>query len=370
MKILIIEKDALEKIPPIISVIEGLIELGHSVSIIAGGANDVIKQNLKKRNVLIQTIPFGMELSYIEKVKSTIKFRNTVKETLIKNDFDLLWIEGHGTFRWMPSTVAEKNFVMQISELYDAKKMEVTRKAIRKVIHKANAIVMPEFNRATLYQVEYELKQRPIVLSNKPYFYLTEDDEIRCKKKYEKELAIFKEKKVILYQGIIHKERDLSNYIKAVKELGDDYRLVLLGKDYGVLNEYRKINPEIIHIDFIPAPDYLYFTAHAYIGIVTYEPTTLNCAYCAPNKIYEYGRYSLPMLANDIPGLIYTIGHAGAGVIVDEKSVESIKEGILEIDKNHALYAQNARKFYDDTDNVATIEKILEVAMENKKCNI
>lgn len=370
MRILIIEKDALEKIPPIISVIEGLIELGHSISIIAGGANDVIQQSLKKKNVSIKIIPFGLELSYIEKIKSTIKFRNVVNETLKDNDFDLLWIEGHGTFRWMPSSVTEKNFVMQISELYDAEKMEATRKAIRNVIHKANVVVMPEFNRATLYQVEHGLKQRPMVLPNKPYFYLTEEDEVRCEKKYEKELTIFKEKKVILYQGIIHKERDLSNYIKAVKELGDDYRFVLLGKDFGVLDEYRKINPDIIHINFIPAPDYLYFTAHAYAGIVTYEPTTLNCAYCAPNKIYEYGRYSLPMLANDIPGLIYTIGHAGAGAIVYEKSVESIKEGILKIDKNHALYAQNARKFYDDTDNVATIEKILEVAMENKKCKI
>lgn len=273
---------------------------------------------------------------------------------------DLVWVEGGGVYRFAYDILEKYPLVMQISELFDTSKTKPVYKAIGKIIHKARVVVMPELNRATLYQVEYGLKQRPIVLPNKPYFYLTEEDETRCQIKYEKELKIFKEKKVILYQGIIHKERDLTNYVKAVKELGNDYQLVLLGADYGVLDDYRRINPEIVHIDFIPAPDYLFFTSHAYMGIVTYEPTTLNCAYCAPNKIYEYGKYSLPMLFNDIPGLIYTIGYANAGVSVDEKSVASIKEGIRRIDENYDEYAKNAKKFYEDVDNVEIIKKILE----------
>lgn len=370
MKIIIINKEPLEMIPPLISVIEGIVDLGHSAEVITGNVTIENKKRFESKGIKLHIISFENSFSILKKIRSTLKFRRYIKNFLKTNIYDLVWVEGGGVYRWAYDIFEKYPFVMQVSELFDTKKTQPVRKGIGKVIHKSSAVVMPELNRATLYQVEYGLKQRPIVLPNKPYFYLTEEDEARCKKKYEKELAVFKEKKVILYQGIIHKERDLSNYIKAVKELGDDYRLVLLGKDYGVLSEYRKINPEIIHINFIPAPDYLYFTSHAYAGIVTYEPTTLNCAYCAPNKIYEYGRYSLPMIANEIPGLIYTIGQAGAGVIVDEKSVESIKEGILKLDANHLKYAQNARKFYDDTDNVATIKKILEVAMENKKCSV
>ena len=59
-----------------------------------------------------------------------------------------------------------------------------------------------------------------------------------CEEKYAEQLKVFDEKKVILYQGIIARERDLSSYIKAVKELGPEYQFVLLGSDYGMVDEY------------------------------------------------------------------------------------------------------------------------------------
>lgn len=94
--------------------------------------------------------------------------------------------------------------------------------------------------------------------------------------------------------------------------------------------------------------------------MISYDPSTLNCAYCAPNKIYEYGRYGFPMLRNDIPGLRNTIGYYNAGVIVDESSSESIIEGIQKIDKNYGCYAENAKRLYEETDNVKAMQEILD----------
>lgn len=36
-----------------------------------------------------------------------------------------------------------------------------------------------------------------------------------------------------------------------------------------------------------------------------YLPISLNNIYCAPNKIWEYSRFGLAMVGNDIPGLLF-----------------------------------------------------------------
>lgn len=231
-------------------------------------------------------------------------------------------------------------------------------KYIKRIIHEAKGIIMPQYDRAVLYQTHYKLEQRPYVLPNKPYFDISLEEIKNIEGKYKNYLDVFKSHKVILYQGILHPERDLSSFVKAVKCLGEEYKLVLIGKDKGSLESYKKIDPNICYIPFIPAPDYLIFTKNAYIGILTYDAGDLNCAYCAPNKIYEYSKYSLPMLGNDIPGLKYTMELNKFGEIVDDKSIESIKDGILKIEANYDLYSNNSNRFFMDTDNVKTVKEI------------
>ena len=50
----------------------------------------------------------------------------------------------------------------------------------------------------------------------------------------------------------------------------------------------------------------------ASIGVLSYFPRsgsigrTLNPLYCAPNKIFEYSKYGIPMISNDVPALRYS----------------------------------------------------------------
>lgn len=81
-----------------------------------------------------------------------------------------------------------------------------------------------------------------------------------------------------------------------------------------------EIYDKVIHIDSIPAPLHLEITSHATIGVVFYSDETLNKAFCAPNKIYEYSGFGIPAIANCIPGLINTIGKSGAAVCTDFKA--------------------------------------------------
>ena len=359
MNIAIIIRNKVERIPPIISLAEILAGEKHQVTVITTGITNGNKMNFKSEGIKTIVIPYEITKSAIRKIQYVYLYRKKLSIELEQGKFDLIWIEGAGTFRTVLGIIEKYPFVMQISELYDYPEAAPVRKAISKLIHKAKVVVMPEINSAVLYQVKYNLLRRPCILTNKPYFYLKEKDMKQIEKKYSKELKVFEEKKVILYQGIIAKERNLSNYIKAVKKMDADYQFVFLGTDYGMIEEYRKIDSNIIHIDFIPAPEYLIFTSKAYIGLITYDALILNCAYCAPNKLYEYGRYGLPMLGNDIPGLRNTIGYYDAGVIVDECCIESICEGIRKISENYERYSANSLRLYEETDNVEAVRKII-----------
>lgn len=62
-------------------------------------------------------------------------------------------------------------------------------------------------------------------------------------------------------------------------------------------------------LPYITAPYHLEVTSHAFIGILIYAPvygtftSPLNSIYCAPNKLYEFSHFGIPMIGNNIPGL-------------------------------------------------------------------
>lgn len=99
-------------------------------------------------------------------------------------------------------------------------------------------------------------------------------------------------------------------------------------------------------------------TSYAHIGIVFYRNDALNKVFCAPNKIYEYSGFGIPMLANDIPGLKNTVGNAGAAECMELKA-NNIINAIQNIEADYDTYSENAKKFFAGTDNLKTMEKLM-----------
>ena len=219
---------------------------------------------------------------------------------------------------------------------------------------------MPEYNRAILYYFRFKLNQLPIILPNKPDFEISRAQLLDCELKYKDFEKKVGNRKIILYQGLICEERDLSPFMEAFEKISTDYVFVVVGKDYGMLSRYKQINPSLIHVDYLSAPEYLFFTSKAYIGIVTYEMKSLNSVYCAPNKIYEYASFGVPMIANDIPGLRYTVGYNKAGVVLNGLDRNAILSAVKNIEIKYREYSDNARNMFTTVNNRETIKKTLE----------
>nr|WP_067063855.1 glycosyltransferase [Mucilaginibacter sp. L294] len=267
-----------------------------------------------------------------------------------EENYDLLWIASAEAALRIGHLLDNKKYVLNIYELYD--KAPKYKKYLKPIAQKAVNVIVPEINRANILKVWLELKHLPSVVPNKPLIHPLKKNII------VPEFAdILNHPKIIIYQGAIGKDRNLDSICEAVNSM-PDYRLLLLGKKTDYFNELKAKFKNIYHIGFVTPPLHLYITSNCYIGIVTYSYYSLNTIFCAPNKIWEYSGFSLPMLANNIPGLINTVGHFGAGVCIDMDNVQQIKNAIEDIDNNYQKYQEASYKMFFSIDVKEKINKI------------
>jgi len=122
--------------------------------------------------------------------------------------------------------------------------------------------------------------------------------------------------------------------------------------------------PNAFAVPYIAPPNHLAVTARATVGIAVYNASgtnylqRLNAIYCAPNKIYEFAGFGIPVLGNDIPGLRYTIGQAKAGVCcaLDEASILAAADELV---THIADYRARAHAFFDGTDINGQVGNVL-----------
>lgn len=95
---------------------------------------------------------------------------------------------------------------------------------------------------------------------------------------------------------------------RAIRDSGTGYYFVLMGLDpENIFADIKKEYDKSIFIKNIPAPYHLEVTSYAAIGFVFYDDrNSLNRAFCAPNKIYEYSGLRIPAIGNEVPGLVNT----------------------------------------------------------------
>lgn len=360
MRIILIHKTQLHRRPPMLTLLTLLCRLGYPITLITGGITQELLQTFRGK-IDIQVVPQSSH-SIWGKIRDYIFFRYKTLNILrsYSPKTSILFIENADCLLALGRSIQKFRYILKIQELFYDSKLHF--QSIKRLIRHAELVFMPEYNRSVLYKVWFKLTKDPIVFPNKTYFLPKEEVLEQLKIKYSEYLSIFKNKKIILYQGIIHKERDLEPFIQAIEELPPEYKLLLIGEPVDeTLSQYRAKYSHFEHMNFIPAPDYLLFTSLSYIGILTYDPYNLNTAYCAPNKIYEYAGYGLPMIGNNIPGLAIPFGKFNMGEIVDIADKNAIKKAVVNISSQYESYRKNAFRFFDETN----LEQILKTALEN-----
>lgn len=240
-------------------------------------------------------------------------------------------------------------------------KSEVVEELARRAFH----VVVPEFNRAFIQQAWWHIEKTPIVLPNKSLVLPQEGAE----KSYPDVLAAFsqEDRRIILYQGVFTKDRDFAGCMQAMDLLGDEWALYLMGvtpEARGRLEEEREERDSVVLIPRIPAPDHLAFTHYGHIGLLPYQPeygrmSPLNALYCAPNKIWEYSYFRLPMVGSMMPALKTTFDTTGIGVTTDFRDPRCIADSIRAVEADWDKMSARSRAYFDSVDTAKIVDRIL-----------
>lgn len=359
MKILYIVKTQLHYYPPCISQIRMIKDLGYDIEVLYGTSNENIIKLLNKENIPCHKVAKINERveSKIVKLIDWYKFRKGVLKKIrtYKGEI-ILWFGTAESILPLKGALNDYKYILSLLELLDDCPQKV--KLLKNIAQNAIAVTVSEETRGYIMRSWWKLKGIPYVFPNKPYNQITEKYCTPSSEVTKNVIDKIKNKKVILYQGILQNTDEILQIAMALKKLKENYILLLMGIDkYNSMNKIKEAYANIVYVNYIPAPYHLEVTSYAHIGIVFYRNDSLNKVYCAPNKIYEYSGFGIPMLANDIPGLKNTIGRAGAGECI-ELVTENIIEAIEKIELKYEIYSKNAKKFFKKTDNLETMKKL------------
>ncbi|MCL1937656.1 MAG: glycosyltransferase [Candidatus Azobacteroides sp.] len=174
-----------------------------------------------------------------------------------------------------------------------------------------------------------------------------------------------KGKKVLLYQGAVNVGRGIEWVIEAMPYLDDFVFYVVGGGD--ILNELKgrvdrlNLNDRIVFTGRIPMEKLPAYTQCADIGINLLENRGLNYYYSLPNRIFDYIREEIPVLASDFPEIRKIVNHYGIGTLVDHYDplflADTIKQMALK-EKNTAGFNAANKELTWENESVTLLQVV------------
>lgn len=349
------------KLPPFMTILDSLKDEYKLIVISKEKVNSrkLLQERYSGTNVTFLDTPFYDDSPKLQdRIRRTINRKLNLKTRFYKEvtkivdgiNYDLLWVIHESTILEFADYLKGKKYITTLYELNDTRPELIN--GIKGSLSEALEVAVCEENRAAIIRTWCKLEKTPTVVPNKPLEHPRMKN-LSCE--YER---LLKDKKIIIYQGVLLPSRNLGKICEAMASL-KDYTLVLLSPENDYVKSLIQKYPFICHIGFVNPPLHLNITSFAKIAIAKYDYTNLNAVFCAPNKTFEYAGFGIPMLCNDVPGLTNTVGKFKAGICTNLNDVDDIKDAITKIEKDYDTYSRNAVSFYESVDIKEIIRNIV-----------
>jgi hypothetical protein len=240
---------------------------------------------------------------------------------------------------------------LYIDQKYNSVKMKIASHMAyleKKYLKYANIVVAANIERARIMKEFFKLDDIPIVFDN---IHKIDDcyDEKLCNEKYGQ---LFQDDTFcIVYGGGIAERRFTFELTEAVGNLGNNYRLVVVGAATAEnINKFNIMLKEknifnVTYIGFIPRNEWRYLLHKANISVSAFTQDTVNNKNCASGKIYESLFEGTPILTSENPPLKRICTEYGVGV-----SDNNFYKGIKELEKNYEYYCKKVKDYTNTID--------------------
>jgi len=362
--------------PPVINLIEVLLAHEHKVYFVGYNVKSLPDFLLNDSNFEYTELPLVTGSHLWDRLKRGV-MRNRLGRTAVKKYMeraDYLWTTTDLTCRCLGKLLFHYRHIMQLMELdiwYPYfKNIPWPRFPIAQYAQRAWKVVEPEINRAYIQKAIWHLSKTPYVFPNKNY--MADMVEPNFEIAHILDRMRKEKRKIVFYMGVVMPERELEPFIEAIEQLKEEYVLYIAGY---ISDHHKKYYENIfsshkatVYLGVFPAPAHLLLLEKAYIGLLPYKPGTdgtpyrsvVNALYCAPNKIFEYSGFGIPMISTDVLALRSPFEKFDIGICLNELSVNNIFDAIHKIECNHDKMSDNCKEYYKSVNLDEIIENILD----------
>jgi len=162
-----------------------------------------------------------------------------------------------------------------------------------------------------------------VVLRNLPHYYKpVQQTDLRTL------LGISKDKKILLYQGVILKGRGIEKIFNLLLEMPGFVFVIVGGGEYE--NFYKnlavklKVIDQVFFIGKFSQEDLPKLTPSADVGIALIENISKSYYYALPNKLFEYIMAEVPVIVSNLPQMKEIVDKHNVGFVVDPDNKDEI----------------------------------------------
>lgn len=348
-------------VPPVVNFINFLESGLAKITVISYSINP---EMYRERIELIQISKSKYPTQLVKRITAKIYAYLFFYSYLFRNAkyFDYIWV---GIWEYKFLDKFAKLFGFKGKIIYHFHELEFEK---LKYCRKADFCVVPEENRLWIAYFMGKLRRKPLLLPNIPFLYFDLSAEM------PKEILEIrnKGKKVLLYQGNINFERRcLNELLTSISLVPESIALVIIPvphTPFGLIKkltekiEELNISSQVVIIEPKMPPHHLNYVKHADVGIGLYRPITLNQVYAAPNRLFEFTKFSVPLILPDFPAFKALSSIYKDGIlVVDPESPREIAKIITGIFEPSHLNEgkEQAKLFFEENGNYESHAKRL-----------
>lgn len=257
-------------------------------------------------------------------------------------------------------------FFTEVPEIQDRPWVKKTWKWLEsRFIGKADLVITVNNSIAELLKKTYRLSE-VMVVRNVP------DNSGEFPKSSREDLGLPGAKTILIMQGSgINVDRGAEELVEAMRFVPDAVLIFVGGGDAipNLKKEVKKkhLEDKVAFYPKMPYAEMMKYTAAADLGITLDKDTNVNYRYSLPNKIFDYVRAGIPIIASDLPEVSKFVRENEVGFIVKGHDPRIIGESIksaLENQLKLAGYKENAEKLRGELNWSTEFEQVRELLIK------
>ena len=152
---------------------------------------------------------------------------------------------------------------------------------------------------------------------------------LNIKKTNRNSLNLPEDKFIVIVQGTgINVDRGTEELILSLKIL-DNILLLIIGSggaisDLKIMVKKNDLKNKVRFMERLPFEEMMQYTINADLGITLDKPTSLNYKYSLPNKLFDYIRAGIPVLASNLIEVKHIVEEYNIGIVVSSVNPEEI----------------------------------------------